>query len=310
MSVYQKKILVPLDGSERCLKTIQYITEIKPLLNFRMVLFHVLSAVPESFYDLERDPRSTGSVHVARAWERQQKKFIQAYMQKARQTLLNIGFSEDAVSVKIQKRSKGIARDIIREAREDYAAVLARRRGMTGLRGIVLGSVAVKLLEKLSFLPFIMAGRAAPGNKILLAFDGSEGAMRAVNFVGSTLGGYDFHLGLISVLRGSDKARSKYKQIFSPKEYTDRAKSDLTTAFDKAKTMLIESGFKADRVSTKIVTGAISRAKVIAAEAKQEGYGTIVLGRRGVSGPRDFFIGRVTNKVIHIARERTVWVVR
>jgi nucleotide-binding universal stress UspA family protein len=310
MSAFQKKILVPLDGSERCLKTIQYITDIKPFLNSRMVLFHVLSTVPESFYDLERDPRSTASVHVARAWEREQKKFIEAYMQKAKQILMANGFSEDTVSIKIQKRRKGIARDIIREAREDYAAVIARRRGMTGLRNIVLGSVAVKLLEKLSFLPFIMAGRVAPGNKILLAFDGSEGAMRAVDFVGSTLGGYDFQLGLISVIRGSEKARSKYRHIFSPREHRKSIESDLKTACDRAKTALIATGFKADRVSVKIVTGALSRAKVIAAEAKQESYGTIVLGRRGVSGPRDFFIGRVTNKVIHIARDRTVWVVR
>ncbi|MEJ2285918.1 MAG: hypothetical protein P8X85_20275 [Desulfobacterales bacterium] len=34
------------------------------------------------------------------------------------------------------------------------------------------------------------------------------------------------------------------------------------------------------------------------------------MGRRGHSSVRDFFIGRVTNKVIHLARDRTVWIVR
>jgi len=306
----RKKILVPLDGSKRCLGTVQYITKIEPFQNSRIVLFHVYSAVPESFYDLEKDPRSSSTVQNVRAWESRQKQVIQDYMQKAKQMLLYSGFSEDGVTVKIQKRKKGIARDIIREAGEDYFAVVARRRGMTGMRGIVLGSVATKLLEKLSFIPFIMAGRAMPGNKILLAFDGSEGAMRAVDFVGSILGGYNFNVGLINVIRGDGETYPRYKHIFSPKDHTELVKNEMALAFDEAKTKLIESGFKADRVSTKIITGAYSRARAIVDETKQEGYGTIVLGRRGVSRPRDFFIGRVTNKVIHMARDRTVWVVR
>jgi nucleotide-binding universal stress UspA family protein len=45
------------------------------------------------------------------------------------------------------EQKKGIARDIIREARNGYDAVVTRRRGMTGLRSIVLGSVATKLVE-------------------------------------------------------------------------------------------------------------------------------------------------------------------
>ena len=51
-------------------------------------------------------------------------------------------------------------------------------------------------------------------------------------------------------------------------------------------------------------------AGAIADRAKQENFGTIVMGRRGRSSVRDFFVGRVTNKVIHMARDRTVWVVR
>jgi len=72
-------------------------------------------------------------------------------MEGARRLLLNAGIDADAVKVKIQNRKKGFARDIIREAKNGYDAVITRRRGMTGMRGIVLGSVATKLVEKLSF---------------------------------------------------------------------------------------------------------------------------------------------------------------
>jgi hypothetical protein len=32
--------------------------------------------------------------------------------------------------------------------------------------------------------------------------------------------------------------------------------------------------------------------------------GTIIMGRRGLSRTQDFFMGRVTNKVVYLAREK------
>jgi nucleotide-binding universal stress UspA family protein len=84
----------------------------------------------------------------------------------------------------------------------------------------------------------------------------------------------------------------------------------MASSLKAAKAELVHAGFKADKVSSQIDTGAVSRAGAIAEKAKQENFGTIVMGRRGHSSVRDFFIGRVTNKVVHMARDRTVWVVR
>ncbi len=304
------KILIPVDGSDRSLNTVRYIAKIKPFHQMQIVLFHVYAGAPESYFDLGKDPRSTGTVAYVRTWEIQQKINTRDYMQKARRILLHAGFPEEAVTVKIQKRKQGIARDIIKEAREGYDAVVARRRGLGALRGIVLGSVANKLLEKLNFLPLLLAGRTAVGKKLLLAFDGSPGAMQAVNFVGSTMGSSDFKVCLLHVIRGSAEAALEYQRIFSPQEYTEGAEIDMASRFEEAKTTLMESSFKENRISTKIITGVQSRAAAIVKEARQGDYETIVLGRRGVSQVRTFFIGRVTNKVIHMARDRTVWVVR
>ena len=43
--------------------------------------------------------------------------------------------------------------------------------------------------------------------------------------------------------------------------------------------------------------------------AEEGGWGTIVLGRKGWSSVSDFFMGRVSNKIIHLAKELAVWVV-
>lgn len=305
-----QKILLPLDGSQRSLGTVRYITKFKPFQQMQVVLMNVYGGVPESYYDLKRDPRSTGTVVSVRGWEVQQKNNARDYMQKAKEILLDADFPEEAVKVKIQKRKQGFARDIISEAREGYDAVVARRRGAGALRGLVIGSVANKMLEKLDFLPLILAGRAPVGKSILLAFDGSPGAMRAVDCVGTFLGESDFNVCLLHVIRDGEMTAPEHQRLFSSQKYLEEAKIDILARFDEAKAILVHAGFRESRISTKLIVGAQSRAATIVNEAKKQNYGTIVMGRRGLSQVRSFFIGRVTNKVIHLGRDRSVWVVR
>jgi nucleotide-binding universal stress UspA family protein len=306
----KKKILVPVDGSDRALNTVRYVAKVDLFRSMNIVLFHVFSSVPEGYWDLEKDPRSTSTVRQVKSWEVQQRKIINQYMEQANQFLLKAGLAPESITSKIQNRKKGIARDIIREARNGYDAVVTRRRGMTGLRRIVLGSVATKLLEKLTFIPLILVGKQTPNNKILLAFDGSENAASAVNFVGSLLGEFDYEVSLFNVIRSNGEGQPEYQHIFSSKEYTRAASKEMASALKAAQTELIDAGFKANKVSTQIVTKTTSRAGAIADRAKQEDFGTIVMGGKGHSRVRDFFIGRVANKVIQIARDRTVWVIR
>jgi nucleotide-binding universal stress UspA family protein len=67
--------------------------------------------------------------------------------------------------------------------------------------------------------------------------------------------------------------------------------------------------FNRNQINIRTVTGAHSRAAVIITEALKGGYGTIVVGRRGLTNVEEFIMGRVSNKVIHMAREMAVWVV-
>ncbi len=146
--------------------------------------------------------------------------------------------------------------------------------------------------------------------RVMLATDGSENAASALEFVGSLLGGFDYEVSLFHVIRSNGEGQPEYQHIFSSKEYTRAAGKEMAEILKAAQTKLIDMGLKTDKVSTQIAEKAISRAGAIAERAKQKDFGTIVMGRRGHSRVRDFFIGRVTNKVIHMARDRTVWVIR
>ena len=97
-------------------------------------------------------------------------------------------FRQMLLKKKFIPETKGIARDILAEAQEGYAAVILRRRGMGALEGIAMGSVASKLISKLSFLPVIIAGQHPAGDKILIGIDGSDHSIRATEFVGKDAG--------------------------------------------------------------------------------------------------------------------------
>jgi nucleotide-binding universal stress UspA family protein len=72
---------------------------------------------------------------------------------------------------------------------------------------------------------------------------------------------------------------------------------------------VVETGPADQNIEIKIIQGAKSRAGAIVTAAKQENCDTIVFGRKGKSNVSSFDIGRVPWKVIHGAREMTVWMV-
>jgi len=294
-----KEILVAIDGSDFAFETIKYMSKIPSFKGKQIHLFSVLTKIPGRYWDLQREAAFSGKVTEILAWETRLRQESEEYMEKAKQILLDAGFSDQSVSIKLHEMERGIARDIIREAGKGYKALVVGKRGMSRIKELVLGSIATKLLQKAPFVSLFLVGRDPRPGKYLVAFDGSEGSMRAVDCVGAMLSGQDCQINLTHVVRyGKDE-----KGLIAEAEKT------IARAFDEAVERLTTAGIPINHISTQIITGAESRSATIVDEAKQGGYGTIVLGRRGFSRVKEFFIGRVSNKVIQIAKGHAVWVV-
>ncbi|MDX2452663.1 universal stress protein [Desulfosarcina sp.] len=302
MTPRQKRLLLAVDGSERALQTVRYAGEEDAFKGMKIVLFHVFNSIPDAYYDLEKEPKSVKVVTHVRSWETQQKKNISKFMDDARQMLLDAGHAEPAVEIKIQNRKKGVARDIVIEAQKGYDAVLIRRRGATALKNIVVGSVTNKLLEKLSFIPVLIAGRKPVNKKVLVAVDGSPCATKAVQFVADMLGPLGNHqVKLVYVVRGGNASDAD--------ALAANGIHETEPIFKPAVNILTAAGFPPENISTKTITGVLSRAGAIVDKTEKGGWGTIVVGRRGLSSVSDFFMGRVSNKVVHAGRKDTVWIV-
>lgn len=306
----QKKILLAVDGSDRSFETVRYVAKIPPFNKMQVVLFYVYRGVPQNYSDLGKAPEFKQSVTSARAWEAQQKEALKEHSKKVTQILLNAGFPKEAVSVKIRHRKKGIARDIIKEAYEGYDFIVVGRKSTGKIREIALGSVATKLVEKISFNTLVVVGKSVEPGKVLLALDGSKGSMQAVDCVCATLGDCEVcETELVHVVREDHTFHKDSQKFILKNDSLKEAKKSISAFFDEAKSLLIKAGFESDQISTEIITDAYSRAGAIVQEAEQGDYGTIVVARKGLSKVRDFFIGRVSSKVIQLARNKAVWVV-
>jgi nucleotide-binding universal stress UspA family protein len=309
MNENKNKILVALDGSKRAFRTIDYLCSFKPFRKKEIVLHNVITRVPECYYDLKNEPFTNKVTSQVHAWERGYKAQIEAFMEKSRMMLVAAGFKPEAIHIMIVQRKKGIARDIMAEAKKGYDALLIRRRGAGAQKflPLVMGSVSTKLVEKSDFIPVMLAGVQKVNHSLFVTVDGSKGARRAVETTAKFIADSDCRIVLCSVLR--DYGIYGDGRTGKPENYIAAAAGKMDLAVKEAREIFENAGIPQQNIETKIIQGAKSRAAAIVTAAKQENCDTIIFGRKGKSNVSSFDIGRVPWKVIHGAREMTVWMV-
>jgi nucleotide-binding universal stress UspA family protein len=146
---------------------------------------------------------------------------------------------------------------------------------------------------------------------ILLAMDESENALRAADYVGRMLGGSCklFQVTLVHVL--VRPSPDLFDEPGGAERFEQEARGRIEAAFERAKARLKEQGIAAENVRTRfIVTDEPGTAQGLLAEQKAGRYGTLVVGRRGVTKAEEFLFGSVSNKIIHHAQDCAVWVVQ
>jgi len=142
--------------------------------------------------------------------------------------------------------------------------------------------------------------------------DASEAALRVADYVGQMLDGTDCEVTLLHVVRGIAGDQEGYPDIL-PEDYCrkllDNAENAIKPIFAEATERLVAAGLNPGKIAGKLITGVKSRAGAIIAEADQGGYGTIVVGRKGLSKVEDFSMGRVANKLTQLAKSAALWLV-
>lgn len=151
---------------------------------------------------------------------------------------------------------------------------------------------------------------------ILIAFDDSENAQRAVEVVAQTFSSkskvtlFSVAVDTVALCKMNSPELTPYfksqQSAFCTME--DKKRELVEEALAKAKEILIENGFGENAIQVKHETMNDGVARDIIRESK-EGYDIVVIGRRGTTGIREFFFGSTSQKVLNGVEEASVFIV-
>lgn len=158
-----------------------------------------------------------------------------------------------------------------------------------------------------------------PVPKILLPVDGSEHSRRAVQFsgyLGTSLGKSITGFALLRVIAGRYLSRHMAyvdfrAEILSQSEGFQKIKEqhiekNIKPLLDEDEKILRDLGIEVP-IEKLISEG--DPASEIVHRAEEGNFSTIVMARRGLSELKGFFLGSVTNKVVHAASKQSVYIV-
>jgi nucleotide-binding universal stress UspA family protein len=308
-----KKIVVPLDGSKNALKALDFLEHIYGHEhNLDVSLLYILPSLPPILADGKAMDKETyaRSINVEKRLSNKAK----GVLREAKNVLVKKGFAEERIESIPIKKEMGIAEHICRWAEgRRVDAVLIARRGHSDLETFFMGRVSNSLLQSCREAPVWIVGGRPDSRKVLVCVDSSENALRAVDHAGFMLSGTDCMVTIFHTMR--HLKRSVSKAVLSgigELQELSRAKAgqEIGPYMAKAQDMLVKAGLTEEQVAIKVVDGSRSPAEDILKEARSDKYGTIVLGRRGISGIKEFVFGSVTKKILSHVAGFSVWIVR
>ena len=144
-----QKILVALDDSRNALRTIEFITKTFSPAENDITLFSVLpdTAALCDMNSPELTPYFLSQHSSFCQLEERKKQLVNEALKQAKDFLVNAGYDNDRICLKVQVKKRGIARDIIEEAHSGYSIIVMGRRGLSGIKEFMLGSVSQKVIH-------------------------------------------------------------------------------------------------------------------------------------------------------------------
>ncbi len=307
-----KKILLAVDDSLQSKDAVKYAVTISSTVkNLHYVLFHVQPMISHYLLDEARtSPQARAELDkVNKKNDASARKTLEQYQNN----MMRMGIDEKRTEIVTRPRTLGLAKDIIDFGHVGrYDAIVVGRRRMTRLQEVFMGSVSSNLLEHSQFIPvWLVDGEVAP-DKIMVAVDGSESSLRAVDHISFML--MRNPNVAVTLLHVMSNAKEFYEESLDEEpsaELEDLVSSDDKKRIDQFYSTAVkkfkDAGLSESQIDIQTVEGRRRPGKVIIEIAEKGNFGTVVIGRRGIN--KAFFTGSVSHYVINKASACALWVV-
>ncbi len=147
--------------------------------------------------------------------------------------------------------------------------------------------------------------------KVLIAVDLSENSLKAVDYVGKVIGAChtSVEIALLHVIK--EPSPDIIPDEETRREKIEQLRAEGSRLMDEVEKQLTSVGISESciKINIAICSPTVSYSELILQEQKKGGYGTVVMGRRGLSKREEFLFGSVSSGVMREARECAVWIV-
>ncbi len=308
----EKKLLIAVDDSRHSENALRYAASLhETVSDSKFVLFHVQPTISQ--YLLDEARTKPGANAQLKKLMKKNEQSAQALLEKYKALLTTRGVPDADIALMTLPRKSGAAKDIIEYSTAmQVDAILLGRRGLSGLAETFLGSVSANVVENSPLIPVWLVDEKSASNSVMVAVDGSESSLRAVDHLAFILGGNtDVNLSFFHV--------TPRLKDFCPIDFEDTDSAELETIilqgdkacidrfFAHARKKLAEAGFQDSQIHINVKEGGFRVGKAVLEAYRQGKYGTLLIGRRGMD--KKFFTGSVSRYLINQFSDGALWVV-
>jgi len=308
----QKKVLISADDSRHSKNAVQYAVQASAMVpKLHFVLFHVQPMISLFLQEEARKKHKT-RIELEKLIQKNDSS-ARKLLEELRDEMVRKGIGADRIEITTRQRKQGLAKDILEYSQsKHYDAIVIGRRGLSRLQEMIMGSASANIVEHSQVIPVWLVDGDATGNKIMVAVDGSESSLRAIDHLSFMLSGNpDLNVTLLHV---TSKARDYCEVNFdeAPSEILEEVvargdKACIDQFYTHALQKFKSSGFSEDQLEMTTIKGGNNTGRHILEAAQKGHYSTLVIGRRGVD--KAFFMGSVSRYIISKASNCALWIV-
>ncbi|MEW6163066.1 MAG: universal stress protein [Nitrospirota bacterium] len=306
------KILLPVDGSEHSKRAVQFAGYLGASLGkglSGLTLLHVITGGYLSrhmdYIDFRTEVLKQSDV-FKRVKDQYIEEKISPFLDEDEKTLVNLG-----IEVKIEKLvlDGDPAPEIIRIAdKGKFSTIIMARKGLSEIKGFLLGSVTNKVVHAASRQTVYIVGhrilkdKTCPVPKILIPVDGSSYSMKGVEHAACMAAELKTSMSKIILLRVINLAlfEKRLREGIDPEEEAKRT-------LGEAKAVFLHAEVPEGLIKTKARVGQPS--DEILKEAEEEDFNLIIMGRKGRSAIKDLILGGVSTTVLQRCQNPTIAIV-
>ncbi len=282
------KVLLPVDGSEHSRRAVQFAGCLGASLGKSLTGITLLHVNTEGKGNRIEDK-------------------IVSFIDEREEILRDLGTAAEIEKLVV---SGDPAQEIIRIAHEGkFSTIIMARRGLSEIKGLIMGSVTNKIIHSASKETVYIVGhkilqdKACLIPKILIPVDGSIYSMRGVENATCLTAELKAHVSKITLLRVINLSLylKRIKEGIDPEEESKQI-------LDEAKEVFLQAGIPERFITTRVKVGK-QPAEEIVKEIEDGQYNLIIMGRKGRSALEDLILGGVSSTVLQRCQDPTIAIV-